>query len=157
MKFSFQLANRTFSFSLNHQPSTPQPSTRSTPDEWLRAEDQDRSDGAILHSAYSQSSWVYIAISVIAETIAQIPFRIARVGKSSSSSFSSSSSVSSPLSPFPPVRSALGEHVVDQGPIIDLFIHPHPTMDRSLFWELLTTWRCLRGEFFILPLDASDQ
>jgi phage portal protein BeeE len=30
-------------------------------------------------------------------------------------------------------------------------------MDRSLFWELLITWRCLRGEFFILPLDANDQ
>src|ERR1051326_9160371 len=30
-------------------------------------------------------------------------------------------------------------------------------MDRALFWEMLVTWRCLRGEFFILPLDVADQ
>src|ERR1051326_3569896 len=81
MKISLTLANRELSFSLNHQPSTPQPSTRSTgaAAAWLRADDLDTSEGATLHSPYSQGSWVYIAISLIAETIAQIPFRIARL------------------------------------------------------------------------------
>src|SRR5438105_485803 len=97
MKFSFQIANREFAFSLNHQPSTPQLSTRSgfDPANWLRAEETDTTGGATLHSPYSQSAWVYIAISVIAETVAQIPFRIARPPATLSSS---SSSIPSPSS-----------------------------------------------------------
>jgi phage portal protein BeeE len=30
-------------------------------------------------------------------------------------------------------------------------------MNRQLFWEMVVTWNCLRGEFFILPLNGMDQ
>src|SRR2546422_377864 len=46
---------------------------------WLRGEDIGEGEGAKLLSPYSQSAWVYIAISVLAENVAQIPFRISRL------------------------------------------------------------------------------
>src|SRR6267154_2593127 len=49
------------------------------PSTWLRGEDIEAGEGAKLLSPYSQSAWVYIAISVLAENVAQIPFRITRI------------------------------------------------------------------------------
>jgi HK97 family phage portal protein len=40
---------------------------------------------------------------------------------------------------------------------VELFDAPHPTMGKTLFWEQLVTWECLRGEFFVMPLDDADQ
>jgi len=162
MKFSFQIASREFSFSLTPSPArlAPQASRSVDPATWLRSDDHEPNRGAILHSPYSQSAWVYIAITALAETVAQIPFRIARIPNTSSSSSSSSSSSTTPLlhhSITPSLRRSLGEHLLEHGPVVDLFNHPHPTMSRTLFWEMLITWYCLRGEFFILPLDESDQ
>jgi len=151
-----------------HQPSTPQPSTRTAnPTVWLRGNDYEDEGGAKLLSPYSQSAWVYIAVSVLAETVAQIPFRIARLPSSPSSSFSSSNFFGAEKPDRGgggergrggfPLRRMLSESIIEHGPVVELFNHPHPTMDSALFWEMLMTWRCLRGEFFILPLDAADQ
>jgi phage portal protein BeeE len=41
--------------------------------------------------------------------------------------------------------------------VVELFKHPHPTMDSQMFFEMLVTWLSLRGEFFVLPLDLADQ
>src|SRR6266851_7318689 len=49
------------------------------PASWLRRDDFQDGEGARLLSPYSQSAWVYIAISVLAENVAQIPFRITRI------------------------------------------------------------------------------
>src|SRR5258708_37328422 len=49
------------------------------PASWLRRDDFQDGEVARLLSPYSQSAWVYIAISVLAENVAQIPFRISRV------------------------------------------------------------------------------
>src|SRR5438552_10931996 len=66
----------------DYQLSTPQLSTRTFDRAaWLRGEDLDENDGAKLLSPYSQSAWVYIAVSVLAETVGQVPFRIARMPK----------------------------------------------------------------------------
>src|SRR6266478_5770296 len=50
---------------------------------WLRGDEAEGGEGARLLSPYSQSAWLYIAISVLAETVAQIPFRIARLPRRS--------------------------------------------------------------------------
>ena len=52
---------------------------------WLQGadvDDYDKLKGAELRSPYTQSAWVYIAISVLAENVAQIPFRICKVPRS---------------------------------------------------------------------------
>jgi HK97 family phage portal protein len=153
------------------------------PAAWLRgtaADDDDSGDGAKLLSPYSQSAWVYIAISVLAENVAQIPFRITRVPFSARKEFNAKAQRSRDAKKFIPQRETnkvnedenfvssvsfcsnfrkrvLAENIIESGPVVDLFDHPHPSMDRSLFFELLMSWRSLRGEFFILPLDEQDQ
>jgi HK97 family phage portal protein len=124
---------------------------------WLTGMDlPDSNEGAKLVSPYQQSAWIYIAISVIAENLAQIPFRISRVGADAARRIRAlNGSSSATHRDFR--RRALNENVVDSGPVVDLFNRPHPSMDRQLFWEQVVSWDCLRGEFFILPLDDSNQ
>src|SRR6266568_5607820 len=153
---------------------------------WLRGDEAEAGEGARLLSPYSQSAWVYIAVSVLAETVAQIPFRIARLPASAArelraathnSAFSAFSAVnllsaarelraatrnaqpalnshSSLVKPAQETAAAdasrrkriLSENIIERGPVVELFERPHPTMDRALFWEMLMTWRALRGE-----------
>src|SRR6266446_5792850 len=135
---------------------------------WLRGDEMDAGEGAKLLSPYSQSAWVYIAVSVLAENVAQIPFRISRLPQSAKRDLSRNLNLNPNLNPHssgpvvpwsrsPVVHRLLGENIIESGPAVELFEHPHPTMDRGLFWEMVVTWRALRGEFFILPLDAHDQ
>ena len=124
--------------------------------DWLRGVDQDERDrGASLTTPYAQAAWVYCAISILAQSVAQIPFRISRIkggnAKKVRTLKNSSSAANRKL-----CRRALDEDIVTGGDVVDLFEHPHPTMNRQLFWEMVVTWNALRGEFFILPLDAGD-
>src|SRR5512136_2137112 len=48
-----------------------------TPEEWLRGEDVD-ARGAVMSNAYEQVVWVYRAINVLAEQVANIPFVFSR-------------------------------------------------------------------------------
>jgi len=119
-------------------------------------DDLDSSKGTKFVTAYAQSAWVYIAVSVLAKNIAKIPFRISRVGRGQAKKIRALRTSSRPEHrQF--VRKALGETIIDDGPCVDLFNRPHPTMDANLFWEMVVTWNCLRGEFFVLPLDNNDQ
>src|SRR6266446_2424108 len=130
---------------------------------WLRGDEMDAGEGAKLLSPYSQSAWVYIAVSVLAENVAQIPFRISRIPRSAQRASplrlgrGEGQGEVSPRSTLPSFHRILGENIIESGPVVELFERPHPTMDRGLFWEMLMTWKCLRGEFFILPLDEQDQ
>jgi phage portal protein BeeE len=124
------------------------------PGDWLRAADIETDGGAELRSPYSQSAWIYIAVSVLAETVAQVPFRIARIPRNAGKLLSGPRYQ---VSGQKMLRRILGENLVESGPVVELFDNPHPTMDRALFWETVMTWRALRGEFFILPLDKNDQ
>ncbi len=81
---------------------------------------------------YGQSAWINIAISVLAENLAHIPFRISRSKRGA-------------------------DDVIESGPVVDLFENPHPSLTRTLFWQTLVSWEALRGEFFILPLDKTDR
>ena len=124
--------------------------------DWLRGIDLDERDrGASLTTPYAQAAWVYCAISILAQSVAQIPFRISRIkggnAKKVRALKNSSSAANRKL-----CRRALDEDIVTSGDVVDLFEHPHPTMNRQLFWEMVVTWNALRGEFFILPLDAGD-
>src|SRR6266446_1487677 len=98
------------------------------PATWLRGDDIEDGEGAKLLSPYSQSAWVYIAISVLAENVAQIPFRISRVPASAKRDLHHSTTPQLHHS----IRSrALGENIIESGPVVELFEHPHPTMDRA--------------------------
>ena len=102
--------------------------------------------GAGLTSAYQQSTWVYACVSAIAQQIAQIPFRFSRVDKSPNTQ--------TPKHPRGR-RKAMGETIVESGPVAALFERPHPQLNRFQFWELLVSWLQLRGEFFAVPLDGA--
>lgn len=138
----------------------PAPATKAISPEmsnWLRLDDMEASgEGTKLGSPYVQSSWVYIAISRLAEKVSSIPFRISRMDGGTARRVRALRGSADPAHRHF-IRRTLGEAIVEGGDVIDLFHRPHPTMNRQLFWEMVVTWNCLRGEFFVLPLDASDQ
>ena len=106
---------------------------------------------AKLSSPYSQSSWVYTAVSGLAEGISQIPFRFSRKDQIP---------IGAPGRVYRGLSSnwcrRARQAAVDSGPVVALFNRPHEYIDRDLFWQYLVVWEALRGEFFIIPLDASD-
>jgi len=106
-------------------------------------------------TAYAQSAWVYCAVSILAQSVAQIPFRISRVKGGNAKQVRALRNSAHPEH-RKIVRRALDEEIITSGPVVDLFERPHPTMDRQLFWEMVVTWNAMRGEFFILPLDRMD-
>jgi len=114
------------------------------------------SEGAKLTSPYSQSAWVYIAISRLAEKVSSLPFRISRLDSVKARKIRALRSSGDPRQRAV-VRRALGETIIEAGDVVQLFANPHPSMNRQLFWEMVVTWNCLRGEFFVLPLDLSDR
>ncbi|MEI7729189.1 MAG: phage portal protein [Verrucomicrobiota bacterium] len=101
---------------------------------FLRGDDEPESGSLPLVNPYQQSAWVYAAVCAKAAKIAQIPFRLSRAG----------------------VRRR-GENLVTSGPLYDLFQRPHPRLDRFAFWELISTWLDLRGEVFLVALDADGR
>lgn len=147
MNLSLSILGRTFSLGAEKSLS---PATA-----FLRGEDAGDAGGAQLTSPYAQSAWVYIAVSRLAEKIASIPFRISTLDEATARRVRSLRG-SSDARHLTFVRRAMGENILESGDVVDLFNRPHPTMSRQLFWEMVVTWNCLRGEFFILPLDAAD-
>lgn len=99
--------------------------------EWIRGDDLDYHQTKFV-MPYAQSAWVYVAVSVLAQTVAHIPFRFSR-GRPK------------------------GEELVESGPIVDLFRQPATGVTRTLFWQTLVSWEALRGEFFIVPLDETGR
>lgn len=122
---------------------------------WMAGQDVDANGGAKMTSPYSQSAWVYIAISRIAEKISSLPFRISRLDDVPARRVRALRGSADPKHRAY-VKRQLGETIIESGPCVDLFDSPHPTMNRQLFWEMIVTWYCLRGEFFLLPLDNGD-
>ena len=126
---------------------------------WLTGADADEvpGAGARVVAPYAQSTWVYVAVRVLAENIAQIPFRISRIkGGASRAKRVREFMGSSAPEHRQFCRRALNEDIITDGDVVNLFNNPHPSMHRNLFWEMIVTWNCLRGEFFILPLDNDD-
>lgn len=95
---------------------------------WLRGEDVPRSPS--LANAYEQVVWVYRAINVLAEQVANIPFLFSAGQRGR-------------------------ENLITSGPLIDFYNHPHPHIDRFQYWELRVMWLLLRGECFRIPVYAT--
>ena len=76
---------------------------------WLRGEDTD-TGGPLLRSAYEQVVWVYRAVNVLAEQIANIPFLFSRGERGR-------------------------ENLITSGPLHDFYNRPHPQINRFQYWE----------------------
>ena len=101
-----------------------------TPQQWLRG-DENTSAGAELINPLTQSVWVYACISKTAEVIGQIPWMITQGERGT------------------------GQRILS-GPLFELFERPHPNLDKFAFWDLLIQWFLMRGEAFIVALDADN-
>ena len=122
---------RFFGFNITRNtPSTTQRSLSPSALEWLRGEDLDGINPR-MQNAYQQVAWVYRAINVLAEQVANIPFRFS-------------------------VGEAGGEHLITRGPLLDFYARPHPHINRFQYWELRIIWLMLRGECFRVPIFESS-
>lgn len=106
--------------------STPVTRSLSAAAEWLRGKDPG-AGGAVLSNAYQQVVWVYRAINVLAEQVANIPFRF---------------SLGEPG----------GEQLITTGLLPDFYARPHPQIDQFQYWELRVIWLMLRGECVRVPI-----
>src|SRR5437868_15276220 len=97
---------------------------------WLRGEDLDNA-GSVLSNAYQQVVWVYRAINVLAEQVANIPFLFSAGDRGR-------------------------ETLITSGPLTDFYSHPHPNINRFQYWELRVIWLMLRGECFRIPIFDSS-
>src|SRR5438477_8374935 len=117
---------RLFGFNISRA-STTVPARKSlSTDAWLRGEDIDNT-GSVLSNAYEQVVWVYRAINVLAEQVANIPFLFSSGERGR-------------------------ENLITSGPLLDFYSHPHPNVNRFQYWELRIIWLMLRGECFRVPI-----
>ena len=93
---------------------------------WLAGRDLDDA-GPVLANAYEQVVWVYRAINVLAEQVANIPFLFSAGERGR-------------------------ENLITSGPLLDFYAHPHPQVNRFQYWELRVIWLMLRGECFRIPI-----
>jgi HK97 family phage portal protein len=96
-----------------------------SPQEWLRGEDLDHLP--LLTNAYEQVVWVYRAINVLAEQVANVPF-VFSAGERGR------------------------ENLITSGALLDFYNRPHPHINRFQYWELRVIWLMLRGECFRVPV-----
>ena len=99
-------------------------------EEWLRGEDVPRG-GVALSNAYQQVVWVYRAINVLAEQVANIPFRFS-------------------------IGDAGSDHLITSGALLDFYARPHPQCNRFQYWELRVIWLMLRGECMRVPIFSDN-
>src|SRR6267142_1516597 len=98
---------------------------------WLRGDNASDSSGPVLTNAYQQVVWVYRAINVLAEQVANIPFLFSRGERGR-------------------------ESLITSGPLQKFYDHPHPHLNKFQYWELRIIWLMLRGECFRLPIFESS-
>src|SRR5437879_3054073 len=96
---------------------------------WLGNTPEDKSP--LLMNAYEQVVWVYRAINVLAEQIANIPFLFSAGERGR-------------------------ENLITSGPLLDFYNRPHPQITRFQYWELRVLWLMLRGECFRVPIYSDS-
>jgi HK97 family phage portal protein len=96
-----------------------------TPEDWLRGAEPPAAPR--LANAYQQVVWVYRAVNVLAEQVANIPFLFSAGERGR-------------------------ENLITSGPLPEFYERPHPLLDRFQYWELRVMWLMLRGECFRVPL-----
>src|SRR5260221_14247551 len=122
-----------FGFNISRAPRPAPCATRSLSPEaaaWLRGEDAGNQTGSVLANAYEQSVWVYRAINILAEQVANIPFLFSHGERGR-------------------------ENLITSGPLLDFYAHPNPYVNRFQYWELRVMWLMLRGECFRVPIYES--
>lgn len=85
-----------------------------------------------LTNAYQQVVWVYRAINVIAEQVANIPFLFSSGDRGR-------------------------ENLITTGPLPKFYAQPHPHINQFEYWDLRVTWLMLRGECFRIPVFVPDR
>lgn len=98
--------------------------------EWLRGGNGGDTDGASLTNSFQQSAWVYACVQLLADTVAGLKFRIVQGSEDNQS-------------------------VIEGGAAVDLFNRPHPQYSSAEFWTTICQWAGLRGEAFVVALDAN--
>jgi phage portal protein BeeE len=83
--------------------------------------------GTSLTNAYQQVVWVYRAVNVLAEQVANVPFLFSRGQRGR-------------------------EHLITSGPLLDFYARPHPQINSFQYWELRVLWLMLRGECMRIPI-----
>ena len=108
---------------------TIQRSSSSPAAEWLRGRDVDNPPA--LRNAFEQVVWVYRAINVLAEQVANVPFLFSSGARGR-------------------------ENLITSGPLLDFYRRPHPQINRFHYWELRVIWLMLRGECVRVPIFDTD-
>jgi HK97 family phage portal protein len=120
---------RLFGFNITRRSSEPEtPVSQLSPDAlaWLQGADCDHARSS-LTNAYQQVVWVYRAINVLAEQVANIPFLFSAGDRGR-------------------------ENLITAGPLAKFYAHPHPQINSFQYWELRVMWLMLRGECFRIPI-----
>lgn len=112
---------------------------------FMRGDDSPQS-GAQLSSAYEQSTWIYSCIGAIAKQLAQIPLRVSRGTR-----------MPQKARTVKWRRRAVGEDLIEGGPLVELMNRPHPQLTRFDFWYLCVAWLMLRGEVFSVPTTDTSE
>src|SRR6266700_72074 len=92
---------------------------------WLRGDDCEIS--SVLSNPYQQVVWVYRAINVLAEQVANVPFLFSSGERGR-------------------------ETLITSGPLLEFYDRPHPELNRFQYWEMRVIWLMLRGECFRVPV-----
>ncbi len=95
---------------------------------WLRGE---QLPGSSCTNIYEQVVWVYRAVNVLAEQVANVPFLFSAGERGR-------------------------ENLITGGPLHDFYRWPHPQVNRFQYWELRVMWLMLRGECVRIPVFKSD-
>src|SRR5437016_3128345 len=127
---------RLFGFNISRAPRaqrsiTPALQRSFDPDAWLRGEESEPA-GSVLSNAYQQVVWVYRAINVLAEQVANIPFLFSAGDRGR-------------------------ESLITTGPLLDFYNRPSPGMNRFQYWEMRVIWLMLRGECFRVPIFSDGR
>jgi len=114
-------------FGLNITRAHPPVQQRSSPiSAWLRGDDIDSSTTPLCN-AYEQVVWVYRAVNVLAEQVANIPFLFSAGERGR-------------------------ETLITSGPLLDFYSHPDQQVNQFQYWEMRVMWLMLRGECFRVPI-----
>src|SRR6266568_4328270 len=90
-----------------------------SPAAFLLGNDSDHIAAPLLTNAYQQVVWVYRAINVLAEQVANIPFLFSAGERGR-------------------------ESLITSAPLADFYNRPHPQINRFQYWELRVLWLLLR-------------
>src|SRR6267142_377012 len=120
-----------FGFTISRSPRSDAPTVQRSFDQtaWLTGKDFD--SGPSLQNAYEQVVWVYRAVNVLAEQVANIPFLFSSGERGR-------------------------ENLITSGPLLDFYAHPHPHINRFQYWELRILWLMLRGECMRIPIYSDN-